>query len=135
MPEPEPEMPAVFVGEAWLLDHAHRALPGDPDVRDYGALAAAEARHRHTVMGRLVYAGPRHRAAALLHSLARVPALEHSNELFAATVAAAYLHASGLPPVTVSTEAAVDLVEATVGGRLDVRQVAAKLKTWTSPPP
>lgn len=47
-------------------------------------------------MGTLIYDAPHHRAAVLLHCLARVPALEHSNELFAAQVAYAYLHASGI---------------------------------------
>jgi hypothetical protein len=39
-----------------------------------------------------------------------VPALEHSNELFGATVAAGYLHASGLP-VRFTTKEAADLAD------------------------
>ncbi|MER5807828.1 fic family toxin-antitoxin system, toxin component [Streptomyces sp. NPDC002033] len=114
----------------WLLDVAREALPGDPEVVDFGALEAARARHGFHVMDTPVYAHVHDRAAALLHQLVRVPALEHSNELFAASVAAGYLHASGLT-VNVSTKEAADLVEQAAGGLADVRQIAAALKDWT----
>ncbi|QBR04677.1 hypothetical protein D7Y56_01310 (plasmid) [Streptomyces sp. S501] len=68
----------------WLLQVAQEKLPDDPDVVDYGALEAARARHCAVVMGTTVYPEPHHRAAALLQSLVRLPALEHSNELYAA---------------------------------------------------
>ncbi|WP_434600102.1 fic family toxin-antitoxin system, toxin component [Streptomyces sp. A5-4] len=119
------------IDDRWLLDLAQNYVPGDPDVLDYGALRAAAARHCHDVMGTLVYAEARHRAAALLHSLARVPALEHSNAFFSAQVAYSYLQASGLQ-VTVSVEEAVGLVASVVEGALDVRQIATALKTWTA---
>ncbi|MEU6680968.1 fic family toxin-antitoxin system, toxin component [Streptomyces sp. NPDC046925] len=120
----------LIIDERWLLEAAQTLVPGDPDVTDHGAIGAAVARHRHTVMGTLVYDAPHHRAAALLHSLARVPALEHSNELFAAQVAYAYLHASGIE-AKVSSKDAVALVAGVIEGRLDVRDVAAALRTWT----
>lgn len=120
---------ALIIDERWLLDVAQTLVPGDPDITDYGSLAAAVARHKHAVMGTLVYDAPHHRAAALLHSLARVHALEHSNELFAAQVAYAYLHASGIP-VKVSSQDAISLVADVVAGRCDVRQVAETLKSW-----
>ncbi|MGA4979316.1 fic family toxin-antitoxin system, toxin component [Streptomyces cinereoruber] len=113
----------------WLLQVAQEKIPGDPDVTDFGALEAARARHCAVVMGTTVYPEPRHRAAALLQSLVRLPALEHSNELYAAVVAAAFLNASGRP-VKVSTEQAVDLVKQTATG-LDVRDIAAALTAWT----
>ncbi|MFD0068967.1 fic family toxin-antitoxin system, toxin component [Streptomyces sp. NPDC127574] len=123
-------MPFVLmIDERWLLDVAQGLVPGDPSVTDYGALAAAVARHRHDVMGTLVYDGPHERAAALLHSLARVPALESGNELFAAQVAYAYLHASGLP-VKVGSHEVIALVTDVTEGRCDVRQAAEALKTW-----
>lgn len=125
-------MPFVlFIDERWLLEVAQNLVPSDPDITDFGALAAAEARHRHEVLGTLVYPAAHHRAAALLHSLARVPALEHSNELFAAQVAYAYLHASGIE-VKVSSQEAIALVDDIVAGRRDVRQVAEVLKNWGS---
>lgn len=122
--------PILLIDDRWLLDVAQAYVPGDPDVTDYGALAAAAGRHRHEVMGTLVYAEPHHRAAALLHTLARVPALEHSNELFAVMVASAYLRASGLQ-VKVITSEAVDLVAAVVQGGLGVREVAEAVRVWT----
>ncbi|MGP3636361.1 fic family toxin-antitoxin system, toxin component [Streptomyces sp. 24-1644] len=121
--------PVVSIDEGWLLEIAQAFVPGDPDVTDYGAMAAAAARHRHTVMGTLVYPEPHHRAAALLHSLARVPALEHSNEFFAAMVAAAYLQASG-QQVKITTQDAADLVAAVTDGRLTVRDTAAAVRNW-----
>ncbi|MEJ8640105.1 fic family toxin-antitoxin system, toxin component [Streptomyces sp. MS2.AVA.5] len=113
----------------WLLEIA-RAQLGDPDVTDWGALEAARARHAFHVMDEPVYPRPHHRAAALFHSLALVPALEHSNQLFGATVAAGYLHASGLP-VRFTAKEAADLAEQVSAGRLDVRALAAALKEWT----
>ncbi|MFE6270444.1 fic family toxin-antitoxin system, toxin component [Streptomyces goshikiensis] len=113
----------------WLLEVAQEKLPGDPDVVDFGALEAARARHCAVVMGTTVYPEPHHRAAALLQSLVRLPALEHSNELYAAVIASAFLNASGRT-VKVSTDQAVDLVRQTANGR-DVRDIAAALTTWT----
>ncbi|MFE2823430.1 fic family toxin-antitoxin system, toxin component [Streptomyces sp. NPDC059271] len=123
-------MPFVLmIDERWLLDVAQSLVPGDPNVTDYGALAAAVARHRHDVMGTLVYDGPHERAAALLHSLVRVSALESGNELFAAQVAYAYLHASGIP-VKVAGPVAIRLIDDVLHGRCDVRQVTEALKGW-----
>ncbi|MFI9047394.1 fic family toxin-antitoxin system, toxin component [Streptomyces sp. NPDC053427] len=122
--------PIVTIDEGWLLDVAQQHVPGDPDVTDYGALAAAVGRHRFAVLGTLVYPEVQDRAAALLHSLARVPALEHSNELYAAMVAYAYLAASGRS-AKVGTDDVVELVAAVVDGRMTVREVAAAVKTWT----
>lgn len=98
---------------------------------DWGALEAARARHAYRVMDATpVYDQPHHRAAALLQQLVRIPALEHSNELFAATVAAAYLHASGMP-VKVTSKEAADLVEQVAAGAIDVRAIASALRDWT----
>ncbi|CAL9675495.1 hypothetical protein SUDANB176_07742 (plasmid) [Streptomyces sp. enrichment culture] len=121
--------PLLFIDKRWLLEIAQNLVPGDPDVVDYGALAAAVARHRDEVMETLVYPAPHHRAAALLHTLARIPALEHSNELFAAQVAYAYLHASGIQ-IKVGSQEAIALVADAVAGRRDVRQVAEALRDW-----
>jgi prophage maintenance system killer protein len=119
----------LTVDIGWLLAIAQTHLQGDPDVVDYGALEGARARHCAVVMSVMTYPEPHHRAAALLQSLVRLPALEHSNELYAAAVAAAFLHASG-HPVKVTTDQAADLVEQAAAGQLDVRQIAAALQTW-----
>ncbi|NUR01391.1 MAG: fic family toxin-antitoxin system, toxin component [Streptomyces sp.] len=120
----------LFIDRAWLLATAHEHLGSDPDVTDYGALAAAVARHADEVMDRPVYAEPHHRAAALMQLLIRVPALEARNELFGAVVAAAYLTASGVP-VTVDAKDAVALA-ARVRDGLDVRDLADEIRReWT----
>ncbi|MGW1047281.1 hypothetical protein [Streptomyces sp. NPDC002547] len=56
--------------------------------------------------------------------------MEHSNELFAAAVAAGYLYASGLP-VRFTAKEAADLVDQVLAGPVDVRALAAVLKDWT----
>jgi prophage maintenance system killer protein len=114
----------------WLLEVAQREVPGEPDVVDWGSLEAARARHAFRVMDTPVYEEAHQRAAALLQQLVLVPALEHSNELFAAAVAAGYLHASGYR-VTADPIEVVDLVRQVAGGGLDVRKAAAALHGWT----
>ncbi|MFF7977165.1 fic family toxin-antitoxin system, toxin component [Streptomyces sp. NPDC007905] len=116
----------LHVDRAWLLDAAQLYLRADPDVTDWGALAAAVARHADEVMGTPVYPEAHHRAAALLHLLVRVPALESRNELFGAAVAAAYLTASGLT-VTVEAKEAVALASRVRDG-LGVRDLAAEIR-------
>jgi prophage maintenance system killer protein len=117
------------VDRAWLLDVAHRSLPGDPDVVDFGTLQAAVARHADKVLDRYVYAEPHHRAAALMHQLIRCPALEYANELFGSVVAASYLTVSGAV-VTVDFKQAADLAERIARDGLDVRLVAEEIKGW-----
>jgi death-on-curing protein len=119
----------LLIDEGWLSAAAHAYVPQDPDITDYGALGAAVARHRHETMGTLVYPEAHHRAAALLHSLVRVPALEHSNELYAVAVATAYLAASGYT-VKAAPPDALALAQQTAAGEIDVRQIAAVLRTW-----
>ncbi|MFI5664502.1 fic family toxin-antitoxin system, toxin component [Streptomyces sp. NPDC051684] len=120
----------VRIDRAWLLDLAHRSVPGDPEVTDFGSLQAAVARHADKVIDVYVYAEPHHRAAALMHQLVRVPALEARNKLFAAVVAASYLSASGLF-VTVSAKTAADLTERIDREALDVRSAAVEIRAWT----
>ena len=113
---------------AWLLDAVQR-LPGDPAVIDYGALFAALARTEAVVLGRRVYEQPHHQAAALLHQLARVPALENANRLFAAATAVAYLAACGLrvlPDMQDAARLAADAAE----GKVDVGAVSWVLRNW-----
>ncbi|MEV6011290.1 fic family toxin-antitoxin system, toxin component [Streptomyces sp. NPDC051976] len=118
----------IAIDRAWLLDLAHQALPGDPDPTDFGTLAAAVARHADRVMDTYVYTDVHHRAAALMHQLVRVPALEHSNELFGAVVAASYLAASGVV-VTATAKQAASLA-AQVREGLDVRSTAEEIRGW-----
>ncbi|OIJ85807.1 fic family toxin-antitoxin system, toxin component [Streptomyces sp. MUSC 14] len=121
----------LAIDRAWLLDISHRNLPGDPDVIDFGSLQAAVARHTDKVMDRYVYPKPHHRAAALMHQLIRVPALEHANGLFGAVCAASYLTVSGAV-VTVDYKDAGDLAERIARDGLDVRLVAEEIEGWVS---
>ena len=121
----------LAIDRAWLLDIAHRNLPGDPDITDFGTLAAAVARHADQVMDRHVYPAAHQRAAALMHQLIRVPALEYANELFGAVVAAAYLTVSGAI-VTVDFKQAGDLAERISREALDVRRVADEIRAWVA---
>ncbi|MED7951054.1 MULTISPECIES: fic family toxin-antitoxin system, toxin component [unclassified Streptomyces] len=117
------------VDRAWLLDVTHQFLAADPDVTDYGTLAAAVARHVDEVMEVPVYGAVHQRAAALMHQLIRVPALEYANEHFAAVVAASYLSASGVI-VTAEPKAAVALAARVRDGQADVRETATAIRTW-----
>jgi hypothetical protein len=116
----------LHVDRGWLLDAAQRYVRPEPDVTDWGSLAAAVARHADEVMGIAVYPEAHHRAAALMHTLVRLPALERRSELFGAAVAAAYLTASGLT-VTVSPKDAAALAQRVRNG-LSVRDLAAEIK-------
>ncbi|MER8101195.1 fic family toxin-antitoxin system, toxin component [Kitasatospora sp. NPDC094016] len=117
------------IDRAWLLDIVHQFLPADPDVTDYGTLAAAVARHLDEVVDVPVYGEVHQRAAALMHQLIRVPALEFANEHFAAVVAASYLSASGVI-VTAEPKQAADLAARIRAGDADVRETAAAVRTW-----
>ncbi|WP_030264493.1 hypothetical protein [Streptomyces sp. NRRL B-24484] len=114
---------------AWILALAQE-IPGDPQVVDYGVPIAAEARHRAEVLAHEVYPEPHHKAAALLCELARNPCLEVRNLLYAATVTAGYLAACNLP-VRPGLDTVLPLARAAREG-LPVREVAARLRTWTT---
>ncbi|MFD8262409.1 fic family toxin-antitoxin system, toxin component [Streptomyces griseoluteus] len=121
----------VRIDRAWLLDLAHRHLRGDPDVSDFGTLAAAAARHVDSVLDTPVYTEAHHRAAALMVQLIRCPALVHSNELFGAVVAASYMSVSGVI-VDVQPKQAAALAARISRDALDVRSVAAEIKGWAT---
>ncbi|MFE6668821.1 fic family toxin-antitoxin system, toxin component [Streptomyces sp. NPDC057697] len=115
---------------SWLLMVAEHKTPGDPQVVDWGALVAAVARHEAEIFGSPVYSDPHSRAAALLQLLLHVPALEHSNAMFASAVAYGYLVASGLKVIT-SPEQVRDLARLVKEGKADVRAIADELRQWS----
>ncbi|MFF2650116.1 fic family toxin-antitoxin system, toxin component [Streptomyces sp. NPDC058045] len=114
-----------------FLLHAAELLQGDPQVDDYGLLYAAVARVNAHALGRDVYGSPHLKAAALLHHLVRLPALEHSNSAFAWHSCEAYLSLQGLrlryPP-----QDAVALVHDAAEAALGVPGIARRLRTWTT---
>jgi hypothetical protein len=115
---------------AWLLMLAEQHTPGDPQVTDWGALVAAVARHEAEIFDVPVYDSPHARAASLLQLLIHVPALEHSNALFASAVAYAYLVASGLKVAT-SPEQVRELARLVKGGEASVHDIERELRQWT----
>ncbi|MEV4614495.1 fic family toxin-antitoxin system, toxin component [Kitasatospora sp. NPDC049258] len=114
---------------SWLLMTAEQYTPGDPQVIDYGSLLAAVARHQAEIFDIAVYPEPQDRAAALMHQLIRVPALERSNELFATAVAYSYLVASGCSVATTAREVR-SLARAIREGKLGVTGVSERLSAW-----
>ncbi|MBP5926790.1 fic family toxin-antitoxin system, toxin component [Streptomyces sp. LBUM 1483] len=116
----------LHVDRSWLLDVAHQYLRSDRTSPTTAASRPPVARHADQVMDVAVYPEPHHRAAALMHLLVRVPALESRNELFGAVVAAAYLTASGLT-ITVEPKDAVAL-SIRVRDGLGVRDLAQEIK-------
>ncbi|WP_406264682.1 fic family toxin-antitoxin system, toxin component [Streptomyces sp. NBC_00191] len=115
---------------AWLLMVAEHKTPGDPQVTDWGALVAAVSRHEAEIFGIPVYSDPHARAASLLQLLLHVPALEHSNAMFASAVAYGYLVACGLKVVTSPVQVR-DLARLVKEGKADVRTIAGALRQWT----
>ncbi|MER6406064.1 fic family toxin-antitoxin system, toxin component [Streptomyces viridosporus] len=125
MSEQEPLHP---IDVAFLL-HAAELLEGDPQVDDLGPLYAAVARVNARALERDIYGSLYLKAAALLHTLARLPCLEHSNEAFAWHATEAYLalnaRALDYPP-----KAAVALVRDAASGALGVARTARQLRDW-----
>ncbi|WP_329123300.1 fic family toxin-antitoxin system, toxin component [Streptomyces sp. NBC_01353] len=121
---------SLTVDISWLLMVAEHQTPGDPQVTDWGALVAAVGRHDAEIFGVPVYSDPHARAAALLQLLLHIPALEHSNAMFASAVAYGYLVASGLKVVT-SPEQVRDLARLVKKGEADIRVIAAELRQWS----
>jgi hypothetical protein len=119
----------VEIDLSWLLMVAEQYTPGDPRVIDYGSLVAAVTRHQAEIFDVLVYPEPEDRAAALMHQLIRVPALERNNELFATAVAFAYL-VSGGANVATSTREMRSLARALREGRIGVEAAAERLAGW-----
>ncbi|WP_137990711.1 fic family toxin-antitoxin system, toxin component [Streptomyces vilmorinianum] len=121
---------SLTVDLSWLLMVAEHQTPGDPQVTDWGALVAAVGRHDAEIFGVPVYSDPHARAASLLQLLLHIPALEHSNAMFASAVAYGYLVASGLKVVT-SPEQVRDLARLVKDGEADVRAIADELRQWS----
>ncbi|NUU20351.1 MAG: fic family toxin-antitoxin system, toxin component [Streptomycetaceae bacterium] len=124
----EPHPPRLDV--AFLL-HAAELLPGDPQVDDLGPLYAAVSRVHARAMDRDVYGSDHLKAAALLHTLVRLPCLEHSNEAFSWHAAEAFLallgHRLDYPP-----KEAVALVREAARGTVGVPRIARRLRSWTA---
>ncbi|MFF1747239.1 fic family toxin-antitoxin system, toxin component [Streptomyces mirabilis] len=116
--------------EVTFLLHAAELLPGDPQVDDYGPLYAAVGRVNARALERDINGSLYLKAAALLHTLARLPCLEHSNEAFAWHSTEAYLALNGYrldyPP-----KEAVALVRDAASGTIGVGVIGRQLRAWS----
>ena len=116
-----------------LLHIAGRVLGPDYAVRDYGLLDAALARPQATAFGKDAYPTLDAKAAALLHSLARNHALIDGNKRLALAALIAFYGLNGRR-LTLTNDAAYDLVMSVASGRLDtVDDIAAILQSATQP--
>lgn len=95
-------------------------------VRDLGLLDSAASRPRSTVLGTDPYPTLERKAAALLHSLARNHALADGNKRLAWLATAVLLDLNGRD-ISVTDDAAFNLVTRVAAGELDVDAIAAWL--------
>jgi len=117
-----------FAEVPYLLRLAE-TLPGDPQVDDLGPLYGAVARHQAAAMGQDVYDSDWLKAAALLHTLARLPCLEHGNRAFAWATAIGFLAVNG-HALDYKPADAVALVKDVSTGLVGIQQIASVLRSW-----
>jgi death-on-curing protein len=114
------------------LLHIARWTLGDVEVRDIGLLDSAAARPRSTAFGEDAYPSLHHKAAALLHSLARTQPLVDGNKRLGLAATIAFYGLNGYR-LTLSNDEAYDLVMAVAVGDLDdVGALAERLRTSTT---
>lgn len=119
----------IFLDLDSLLHIATRTLGGEPVVRDYGLLESALARPQASAFGKDAYSDLEHKAAALLHSLARNHALVDGNKRLALAATLAFPGMNGRR-LTLTNDEAYDFVVAVASGSLnDVPAIARVLAT------
>ena len=123
----------IFLTLPELIHVAERTLGPDVTVRDHGLLESASARPQATAFGLDAYPDLEHRAAALLHSLARNLALVDGNKRLALAATIAFLGINGRR-LTLSNDEAYRLVMDVAAGHLDdVRSIAERVAAGTQP--
>jgi death on curing protein len=116
-----------------LLRIAQRVLGAEPPVRDIGLLESALARPQATAFGADAYPDLDAKAAALLHSLARIHALADGNKRVALAGVIAFYGVNGRR-LTLTNDEAYELVMAVADGTLDdVEELAGRLAHGTKP--
>jgi death-on-curing protein len=123
----------IYLTMAELLHIAERTF-GEVLVRDHGLLESALARPRTTVFGQDTYPDLDHKAAALLHSLARNHSLVDGDMRLALAATIAFLGVNGRR-LTFTNDEAYDFIIAVATGDLDdvadIAMVLAKqLEPW-----
>ena len=125
----------IYLELADLLHVAERVLGPEVPVRDLGLLESALARPRASAFGADAYADLDHKAAALLHSIARNHALVDGNKRLALAATLAFYGLNGRR-LTLTNDEAYDLVMSVATGELeDVPAIAARLAAGTGPRP
>jgi len=121
----------IYLQLAELLHVAERAIGDEVLVRDAGLLESALARPRASAFGQDAYPDLDHKAAALLHSLARNHALVDGNKRLALAGVIAFYGLNGRR-LTLTNDEAYNLVIAVARGDMDdVPVIAARLATAT----
>jgi death-on-curing protein len=122
----------IFLDLEELLHVAERTLGHAAQVRDHGLLESALARPRATVFGEDAYPDIHHKAAALLHSLARNHALVDGNKRLALAAVLAF-HGMNALRVTLTNDEAYGLVMSVAGGQVsEVTEIASVLERGTA---
>ena len=123
----------IFLELDALLYIATRTLGGEPVVRDYGLLESALARPQASAFGQDAYPDLEHKAAALLHSVARNHALVDGNKRLALAATLAFMGMNGRR-LTLTNDEAYDFVIAVATGSLnDAPAIADVLATNSKP--
>ncbi|MFC5147355.1 fic family toxin-antitoxin system, toxin component [Streptomyces aureoversilis] len=120
----------LHIDLSWLLAAARLTGEDDPAPDDYGVAIAAVERHRAVLAGQDVYDGVYARAAALAHTLGRLPWLERSNLRVAIGVAHGYLTASGIEVKPTQTDVTALAHELKRPGAT-AASVAEMLRDWS----
>ncbi|MDH6135686.1 prophage maintenance system killer protein [Kitasatospora sp. MAA4] len=123
--------PTLHLDLSWILDVVERAGEPRPAPQDFGVALAAVERHRAVLAGRDVYGDPFARAAALAHTLGRLPWLERSNLRVAVAVAHGYLRAADVP-LTIDQDLIAALATALKRPGATAADIADVLRTWRS---
>lgn len=123
----------IYLGPDELLHIGRRVVDGDLVVGDMGLLESALARPRASAFGADAYPDLDHKAAALLHSLARNHALVDGNKRLALGATIAFYGMNGFR-LTFTNDEAYDLVIDVATGVLDdVDVIAARLAEGIEP--
>ena len=123
----------IYLTAEELAHVARRAIQHEVVVADAGLLESAAARPRASAFGADAYPDLAHKAAALMHSLARNHSLVDGNKRLALAGTIAFLGVNGWR-LTLTNDDAYDLVmEVATGGLDDVGALADRLAGSTEP--
>jgi len=122
----------IYLDLAELVHVAERVL-GTVEFRDLGLLESAAARPRSSAFGEDAYPTIHHKAAALVHSIARNRALVDGNKRLSLGAAIAFYGMNGLR-LTMTNDEAYNLIVAVAAGTLDdVGEIADPLRERVEP--